>query len=100
MNTKTMNIFNAHPQEQGISYTAHLLFALGIAIRLLRCVIAFATHAIFPFVGIRRALDLEATCRFLQNQNIWIENKKLEKRSISKGNEYWDLASMTGQVER
>lgn len=70
------NLFNTHPQQQGITYLDHLLFALSIAIRLTRCVFAFACHAIFPFFSIRRALDLEATTRFLQKKNNWIESRE------------------------
>ena len=71
-----MNPFTAHPHEQGISYFEHLEFALGIAMRLLNTVIAFALHAIFPFIDISRELDLEATTDFLNEQNDWIESAK------------------------
>jgi hypothetical protein len=75
-----MNPFNAHPQKQGISYTAHLGFAMGIAIRLSRSVIAFAAHAIFPFIDIRSDYDLEATSCFLRERNLWIEGKKQDQQ--------------------
>jgi hypothetical protein len=71
-----MNPFSAHPHEQGITYLAHFVFAMGIALRLLHSVVAFATHAVFPFIGIDRSLDLTATSRFLQEQNDWIEGSK------------------------
>jgi hypothetical protein len=87
-----MNMFNAHPQEQGITYSDHLRFALGIAIRLLHCVIAFALHAIFPFIGIRRALDLEATTRFLRKQNNWIESRE-KPQPRTHNNEQWEQAT-------
>lgn len=68
-----MNPFVTHPHHQGIGYTEHLLFAMGIALRLLRSVLAFAMHGIFPFVDIRRPLDLEATSQYLHERNNWIE---------------------------
>jgi hypothetical protein len=68
-----MNPFIVHPHHQGITYWAHFAFAMGIALRLLQSVLAFAAHAVFPFIGIDRSLDLEATTRFLQEQNDWIE---------------------------
>ena len=71
-----MNPFNTHPHHQGITYWAHFFFAMGVALRLLQSVVAFATHAVFPFIGINRSLDLEATMRFLQEQNDWIEGGK------------------------
>lgn len=61
-----MNPFIHHPHQQGVTYTEHLIFAMGIALRLLSTVIAFAAHAIFPFIDIRRSLDLEATADFYQ----------------------------------
>ena len=69
-----MNIFTYHTYEQGITYIQHWVFAMGIAKRLFQSVIAFTLHAIFPFIDINRELDLEATARFLNIQNDWIEN--------------------------
>jgi len=74
-----MNPFIQHPHQQGISYLEHMTFAMGIASRLLNSVIAFAVHAVFPFIDIRHSLDLEATARFIQEQNDWIENARQEK---------------------
>lgn len=71
-----MNPFSAHPHRQGITYLAHFAFAMSIALRLILSVVAFATHAVFPFIGIDRSLDLEATMRYLQEQNDWIEGSK------------------------
>ena len=71
-----MNIFVAHPQEQGVTYREHLIFAMGVASRLLRSALAFALHAVFPFIGIDRSLDLTATSRFLQERNEWIERQE------------------------
>lgn len=71
-----MNPFNTHPHQQGISYFTHMCFALGIAMRLLHSVIAFAMHAVFPFIGIPRDQDLEAITHYLQQRNRWIEGKK------------------------
>jgi len=71
-----MNIFTQHTQEQGVTYFEHLVFATRISARLLKSVIAFALHAIFPFVGIRKELDLEATAAFILRENDWIENQE------------------------
>jgi hypothetical protein len=49
------------------------VFRVGIALRLLRSVVAFALHAMFPFIGIERRFDLEATAGFLLERNAWIE---------------------------
>ena len=77
-----MNPFNEHPHQQGISYLQHMSFAIGISSRLFRSVIAFTLHAIFPFIDIQRSLDLEATARFIQEQNNWIENSKNKKAAL------------------
>lgn len=78
-----MNPFTEHPQQQGISYTEHMIFAMGIAQRLFHSVIAFTLHAIFPFVDIKQALDLEETANFIQERNEWIETMKQSKQSMS-----------------
>jgi len=80
-----IHLFLAHPHHQGVSYFAHLLFAMSISIQLGHRVIAFALHAVFPFIDIPRSLDLEATTRFLQEQNNWIEGLKSgEKCNLQK----------------
>lgn len=71
-----MNPFTAHPQQQGISYIEHWLFAMGIAWRLLSSVVAFALHASLPFIDIAKRHDLEATMAFLKERNEWIETEK------------------------
>jgi len=68
-----MTVFTQHPHEQGISYIAHWTFAMGIAWRLLRSVIAFAVHAMLPFITIDRHFDLEATSAYLLQRNVFIE---------------------------
>lgn len=78
-----MNPFNAHPHAQGITYWSHFAFAMGIALRLLHSVVAFATHAVFPFIGIDRSLDLTETSRYLQERNHWIEGSKQGVAPIS-----------------
>ena len=72
-----MNPFTQHTQQQGVTYLQHLSFATGIAWRLSSSVIAFAAHAIFPFIDIDKTLDLEATVDFLQERNNWIESATL-----------------------
>jgi hypothetical protein len=69
-----MTIFTNHPHAQGVSYLEHWSFAIGIAWRLLRSVVAFSLHALLPFITIDRQLDLEATSAFLLERNSFIEN--------------------------
>lgn len=69
-----MTIFTQHPHAQGISYTAHWSFAMGIAWRLLRSVIAFGVHAMLPCINIEKQLDLEATSTFLLQRNDFIDS--------------------------
>ena len=71
-----MNPFTTHTQQQGVSYVEHWYFAMGIAYRLFISVIAFAAHALFPFIDIKPEHDLEATIAFLNKQNNWIESAK------------------------
>lgn len=85
-----MNPFIAHPQKQGITYTTHLFFAMGIAMRLFHSMIAFASHAIFPFMDIRRSLDLEATRAYLQERNEWIQSKKPAQKSSLEDSKQWE----------
>jgi hypothetical protein len=47
---------------------------MGIGYRLVRSVVAFAAHAMFPFVSIPRGLDLESTADFIRERNAWIES--------------------------
>lgn len=75
-----MNPFTIHTQQQGVSYLEHLYFAMAIAYRLFISVIAFAAHALFPFIDIKPEHDLEATIAFLEEQNNWIESAKLAAR--------------------
>jgi hypothetical protein len=78
-----MNLFTAHPHQQGISYVEHWRFAMGIAWRLLISVAAFAMHAILPFISIGPRLDLEATAAFLSERNRWIQTAKNAKYAES-----------------
>ena len=84
-----MNIFTEHPQKQGVTYTEHWLFAMSIATRLFHSVIAFALHAIFPFIDIRQEFDLEATARFIHDKNTWIEGMKHAQRNRVFENPGW-----------
>ena len=68
-----MTIFTGHPHAQGVSYFEHLAFAIGIAWRLFRSVLAFSLHALLPFITIGRQLELEATSAFLLERNDFIE---------------------------
>ena len=84
-----MNIFTEHTQQQGVTYFEHWLFAMSIAIRLLNSVIAFALHAIFPFIDIDKNLDLEATAKFIQKKNAWIEGMKQNRQKHSFESQTW-----------
>ena len=68
-----MSTFTDHPHAQGVTYFEHWAFAMGIAWRLLTSVIAFALHAVLPFITIERRFDLEATSAFLLERNRFIE---------------------------
>ena len=70
-----MNTFIRQSHRPGESYTKRLVFAISIAARLTRSVVAFALHAIFPFIDIHRSLDLEATARFIRIKIDRIENE-------------------------
>ena len=71
-----MNPFTTHPQKQGVTYVEHWCFAMGTAYRLLIGAVAFAVHALFPFISIKPELDLEATAAFIKERNEWIESAK------------------------
>ena len=75
-----MSIFTAHPHDQGLSYFEHWLFAMGIACRLVSSAIAFAVHALLPFVTIRPELDLEATAASLLERNRFVEQAAIRAR--------------------
>jgi len=77
-----MSIFTRHPYEQGVSYYEHLDFAAGIAWRLFRSALAFAIHALLPFITIKRHLDLEATSAFLLQRNRYIEAAALNPVTV------------------
>jgi hypothetical protein len=68
-----MNIFTQHPHDQGVNYFEHWCFAMGIAWRLFRSVMAFAIHALLPRIKIEKQLDLEATSAYLLQRNSFIE---------------------------
>jgi hypothetical protein len=76
-----MNPFTAHPHHQGISYVEHWGFAMGIAYRLLMSVVAFAVHAILPFISIEPRFDLDSTAAYLAERNRWIETAKYTSHS-------------------
>jgi hypothetical protein len=71
-----MNPFIAHPRQQGIGYVEHCHFAMSIACRLFTTTVAFAVHALVPFIGIKPRLDLESTAAYLAEQNRWIEGSR------------------------
>jgi hypothetical protein len=68
-----MKQFTEHPHQQGVTYFEHWGFAMGIAWRLLASVMAFALHALLPFISIEPRHDLEATSAFLMERNDFIE---------------------------
>lgn len=71
-----INPFTHHVRQQGLTYCEHASFALAIAWRLFNTVVIFTLHGLFPFIHIEPRLDLEATGRFIEQQNRWIENAK------------------------
>ena len=71
-----MNPLTRHPRKQGVTYLEHWCFAMGIAYRLLCSVVAFALHAMLPFIPIEPRLDLEATAGYLQERNHWIDTTR------------------------
>ena len=76
-----MNPFTIHTQQQGVTYVEHLYFAMGIAYRLFISVLAFAAHALLPFIDIKPEHDLEATVAYLNERNDWIESAKRNAHS-------------------
>ena len=78
-----MTIFTEHPHEQGVTYFEHWAFAIGIAWRLFRSVLAFSIHALLPIITIDRQLDLEATSAFLLERNDFIEAAATKARNAS-----------------
>ena len=83
-----MTAMTRHPHEQGVTYFEHWAFAMGIAWRLLTSVIAFALHAVFPFITIERRFDLEATSAFLLERNNFIETAAATGLSAAKPNRH------------
>jgi len=71
-----MNPFTSHTQQQGVTYLEHGRFAMGIAYRLFINMVAFAVHAILPFIPIKPEHDLEAIVAYLNKHNDWIESAK------------------------
>ena len=69
-----MTAFTQHPHDQGITYFEHWRFAMKIAWRLLRSVVAFGVHALMPWISIEKHLDLEATSAYLLERNEFIES--------------------------
>jgi hypothetical protein len=45
-----VNIFIQHPREVNMTYLQHMLFALTLALTLLKSALASIIHAFFPFV--------------------------------------------------
>ncbi len=76
-----MTPFTAHPQQQGITYAEHWRFAMGIAYILFTSMVAFAVHAMLPFIPIEPRLDLESTAACLAERNQWIETAKRTVRA-------------------
>ena len=81
-----MIVFTRHPQAQGLTYAAHWRFAMGIAWRLFRSVIAFAVHATLPFIAIEARLDLEASASYLLERNRHIVTAVVSAGGPRRGN--------------
>ncbi len=97
-----MNIFTEHTREQGVTYKEHLVFAISIAGRLANTVIAFTLHGVFPFIDIKKELDLEATARFITKKNDWIEGKKMppasQWRPVKPGHVHKDITKQAAKT--
>lgn len=93
-----MNPFTAHTQQQGVTYTEHWCFAMGIACRLLVSVVVLTLHAIMPFIPIAPRHDLEAMTAFLVERNKWIESAKRVSTStgLKHSGTYQNLAMRGG----
>ena len=64
------NPFTKHPREcVDENWWQHCQFAIVVSIRLVFTSIIFVIHAVFPFVGIPRWLNLEDTIVFLEREN-------------------------------
>ena len=81
-----MNPFTEHTKKQGVTYSEHLGFAMGISRRLLVSMAAFAIHALLPFISIESKHDLEATAVFLAERNQWIETAHDRKQDDTNSN--------------
>lgn len=84
-----MKVLTKHPHAQGVTYTEHWTFAMGIAWRLLRSALAFVIHANLTFITIERRFDLEAVAGFLLERNRFIESqasKAADRASAGPGN--------------
>lgn len=84
-----MTLLTDHPYAQGFTDGTHFAFAAGIAFRLLRSAVAFAIHAILPFVSIEPRLDLEATSAYLLARNRFVEQSALTNAIGKNTQEYW-----------
>jgi hypothetical protein len=93
-----VTLLTDHPYAQGFTDGTHFAVAAGIAFRLLRsayCVrplrsaVAFAIHAILPFVSIEPRLDLEATSAYLLARNRFVEQSALTNAIGKNTQEYW-----------
>lgn len=45
-----MNIFTKHPNEVGLNYFTHFLFAWSVVFKLVQAVICCTIHSFLPFV--------------------------------------------------
>ena len=64
------NLFTKHPRKNANeTWWQHCQFAVSVGIRLVFTAIIFVIHAVFPFVGIPRWLNLEDTIGFLEREN-------------------------------
>lgn len=76
-----MNPFTAHTAAGSHLYRT-LVLCHGHCYRLLTSVVAFAAHAILPFIPIKPEYDLEVTVAYLNERNNWIKSAKNATHSI------------------
>lgn len=64
-------LFTEHPQDVGMSYFQHFLYALTVTARLFFCTIACFIHAFFPFLFTNTTSKIVGTLNdeFISHQN-------------------------------
>ncbi len=56
--SKPTNIFTQHPNEVGLTYFQHFIFAWSIVYKMIKGALACSIHAFFPFLFIETASNI------------------------------------------